>query len=268
VFVHTRSFGTREPGSSIESFLEVIGAAAVTGAPLHIVHVNSMSLESTPETLQLVREARDRGIDVTTEAYPYSAGMTRIESALLDQYEDAPDSMYARMQWVQTGERLTRESFSRYRRQGGSVILHLNSPAMEALAITDPLTAIASDGSLQDGRGHPRQAGTFGRVLGHYVRESGALSLMEALRKMTLLPAQRLEKWAPAFRMRGRIAVGAAADIVAFDAATVSDRSTYQQPATPSVGFRHVLVNGTAVVRDDRLVNGVAPGQPMRAPAR
>src|SRR5262249_18504748 len=86
VFVHVRSFGTKEPGSSVEAFLEVIGAAAITGAPLHIVHLNSMSLESTPTTLAIVQEARDRGIDVTTEAYPYIAGMTEIGSALLDQY--------------------------------------------------------------------------------------------------------------------------------------------------------------------------------------
>ena len=268
VFVHVRAFGSREPGSSVESFLEVIGAAALTGAPLHIVHLNSMSLQSTPQTLRIVEEAQARGIDVTTEAYPYSAGMTRIESALLDQYVDAPDSVYAKMQWVKTGERLTRASFQRYRGEGGAVILHLNSPAMEALAITSPLTAIASDGSLAGGQGHPRQAGTFARVLGHYVRETGQLALMEALRKMTLLPARRLEAWAPAFQRKGRIREGADADIVVFDPATVRDRSTYAAPALSSEGFVHVLVNGEPVVRGGRLVAGAVPGRAVRAPVR
>jgi N-acyl-D-aspartate/D-glutamate deacylase len=268
IFVHVRSFGTTEPGSSVESFLEVIGDAAITGAPLHIVHLNSMSLASTPQTLSIVREARDRGIDVTTEAYPYSAGMTEIQSALLDQYEGAPDSIYARMQWVQTGERLTKASFERYRKVGGPVILHLNTPAMEAMAITSPLTAIASDGSLAKGKGHPRQAGTYSRVLGHYVRETGALSMMDALRKMTLMPAQRLERWAPAFRFKGRIAIGADADIVAFDADRVTDRSTYENPALPSEGFRYVLVNGVPVVADGQIVEGTKPGQAVRAPWR
>jgi len=68
VFVHTRSWGTTDPGSSVESFMEVIGDAAITGAPLHIVHLNSMSLSQTPLTLKLVEEARARGLDVTTEA--------------------------------------------------------------------------------------------------------------------------------------------------------------------------------------------------------
>jgi N-acyl-D-aspartate/D-glutamate deacylase len=265
IFAHVRSFGTREPGSSVESFLEIIAAAALTGAPLHIVHLNSMSLEDTPRTLSLVEAARQRGLDVTTEAYPYSAGMTQIQSALLDQYESAPDETLQRLQWVATGERLTRDTFKQYRRQGGMVILHLNTPEMEAMAITSPLTMIASDGRLEAGRGHPRQAGTYGRVLRHYVRETRQLSLMEALRKMTIMPALRLQKAAPDFERKGRIRPGADADLVVFDAERVADRATYEQPALPTEGFRFVVVNGTPVVRDGRVVGGVTPGRPARA---
>ncbi|HET9516014.1 MAG TPA: amidohydrolase family protein [Gemmatimonadales bacterium] len=263
-FVHVRAFGTREPGSSVESFVEVIGAAAITGAPLHIVHLNSMSLSSTPQTLRIVEEARGRGLDVTTEAYPYSAGMTAIESALFDQYQNAPDSVYQQFMWVATGERLTRESFERYRKQGGMVVLFLNTPEMEALAIASPLTAIASDGMLSGGKGHPRTSGTYARVLGHYVREKQAISLMDAIRKMALLPAQRLEQWAPVFAAKGRIKPGADADLAIFDPATVIDRATYQQPALPSEGFRHVLVNGVSVVKDGALVTGVFPGRGVK----
>lgn len=267
-FVHVRGFGVNEPGGSVESFMEVISAAAITGAPLHIVHLNSMSLGETPKTLQIVRAARARGVDVTTEAYPYSAGLTEIKSALLDQFENQPDSVLARLQWPVTGERLNRESFRRYREQGGVVVLHLNTPEMEALAIESPLTAIASDGGLRAGIGHPRTAGTYARVLGHYVRERKTLSLMEALRKMTLMPAQRLEQRAPIFRNKGRIRIGADADIAVFDPVMVIDRSTYAQPAIPAIGFRHVLVNGVAVVRDGQLIEDVAPGRPARAPQR
>lgn len=268
VFVHIRAFGTQEPGSSVESVLEVIGASAATGAPVHIVHINSMSLESTPQTLQLIREARSRGIDVSTEAYPYSAGMTSIESALMDQYEGASDELYATLQWVATGERLTSETFRRYRQQGGPVILHLNTAEMEALAITHPIVAIASDGSISQGAGHPRQAGTFSRVLSHYVRETGQMTLFEAIRKMTLMPARRLEAFAPLFADKGRIREGADADIVVFNADTVHDNATYEDPALPSEGFRWVFVNGVPVVADGVLRTDRLPGRPARAMQR
>jgi N-acyl-D-aspartate/D-glutamate deacylase len=268
VFVHTRSFGTKEPGSSVEAFMEVIGASAITGAPLHIVHLNSMSLESTPKTLAMVKEARDRGLDVTTEAYPYIAGMTEIASALLDRYVGAPDSVMQRIMLVATGARLTHATFDAERKKGGSVILFLNTPEMEAMAITSPLTAIASDGLLEHGKGHPRTAGTEARVLAHYVRETKQLTLMDAIRKMTLMPSQRLENLAPVFKNKGRIKVGADADITVFDPATVADRSTYQQPALTSVGFKYVLVNGVPVVMDGVVRENVFPGRGQRAPIR
>lgn len=264
VFVHSRATGVTEPGSSIESYLELIGASAITGAPVHLVHLNSGSLTSTPKTLALVQEARNRGIDVTTEAYPYAAGMTELSSPLLDKFANGPDSMFGKLMLVSTGERLTRASFAAERKPGAMVILFLNTPEMEALAITSPLTAVASDGSITNGKGHPRTAGTSARVLGHYVRETGQLSLAQAIRKLALMPAQRLERVAPMFRNKGRIKVGADADITVFDPATVADRSTYQAPALPSVGFRYVLVNGAPVVADGALQDAGFPGRPAR----
>jgi N-acyl-D-aspartate/D-glutamate deacylase len=268
VFVHVRSFGTTDPGSSVESFLEVIGASAITGAPVHIVHLNSMSLASTPRTLAMVKEARDHGLDVTTEAYPYIAGLTEIGSALLDQYVDGPDSMFSKLMLVSTGERLTRATFTAARKSNGMVILFLNTPEMEAMAMTSPLTAIASDGIVMNGKGHPRTAGTSARTLGYYVRETKQLSMMDAIRKMTLMPANRLAKLAPVFRNKGRIRVGADADLTLFDPATVIDKSTYQQPALPSVGFRYVLVNGVPVVEEGKVRDGIFPGGGERAPVR
>jgi len=111
-------------------------------------------------------------------------------------------------------------------------------------------------------------AGTCARVLGHYVRETGRISLVEAIRKLALMPAQRLERVAPMFRNKGRIKVGADGDITVFDPATVADRSTYQQPALPSVGFRHVLVNGVPVVADGVLKADDFPGRAARGPIR
>jgi dihydroorotase len=89
---------------------------------------------------------------------------------------------------------------------------------------------------------------------------------MDAIRKMTLMPAQRLEARVPAMKRKGRLAVGADADITIFDAATVLDRSTYHEPSLPRVGIRHVIVNGVSVVANGQAVEGVAPGKAVRAP--
>jgi dihydroorotase len=126
---------------------------------------------------------------------------------------------------------------------------------------------IASDGMLITGaKVHPRGQGTFSRVLGHYVREEKVLDLMTALRKMTLMPAQRLEKRAPAFLNKGRIRVGADADITVFDAARILDKATFEEPLRYSEGISFVLVNGVPVIKDGKLVEGVFPGRAARAP--
>ena len=89
---------------------------------------------------------------------------------------------------------------------------------------------------------------------------------MDAIRKMTRLPAQRLEARVPAMRRKGRLEIGADADITIFDAATVIDRSTYREPSLPPVGIQHVIVNGVSVVASGQAIEGVAPGQPVRGP--
>jgi N-acyl-D-aspartate/D-glutamate deacylase len=250
---------------SLIGFEEAIAAGAITGAPVHIVHLNSVSTSATPKTLQIVAEAQARKLDVTAEAYPYTAGMTEIQSALFDGWEDQPEEWFGRLQWVETGERLTRASFSRYRARGGMVILHNNTEDMVRLAISSPLTMIASDGHLENGKGHPRTAGTYSRVLGRYVREEKVLPLIDALSKMSYLPAKRLEFRVPGMRDKGRIRPNADADVVVFDPNTVIDRATYQNPALPSVGMKYVLVNGVPVVRDGRLDESRLPGRPVRA---
>jgi N-acyl-D-aspartate/D-glutamate deacylase len=208
-------------------------------------------------------------MDVTVECYPYEAGMTDIKSAIFDDgWQERMGISFESLQWAATGERLTAESFARYRATGGMVAVHNIPAAIARAAVAHPLTAIASDGILKDGKGHPRASGTFSRVLGRYVREDGALTLQEAVRKMTLLPARRLEGRVPAMRNKGRVRIGADADLVAFDPQRVVDRSTFERPGAHSEGVTHVLVNGVFVVRDGRLVEGVSPGRPVRAPIR
>ena len=244
---------------------EALALADETHAPLHVVHINSAGLAETPAMLELIGDARASGRDVTTEAYPYDAGMTEIQSATIqDVYKNA-DERLAELEWAGTGERLNRASFEQYTRIGGPVVVHTNTEEMVAVAIKSPLTMIASDAYWQDGTGHPRTTGTFARVLGRYVRQAHALSLMDAIRKMTLMPAQRLEARVPAMRQKGRLRVGADADIMIFDAGRVLDRSTYREPSLAPVGIQHVIVSGVSVVANGHAVEGVAPGKAVRA---
>jgi dihydroorotase len=260
VYVHMRNGGPIEPGV-VDALQEVIADAAATGASVHVVHITSMGLRETPLCLRMIEGARQRGIDVTTEMYPYTAGMTDLGSAIFDEGWQGRQGgiSYGDLQWALTGERLTAESFARFRKQGGMVVIHSIPENIVRLAIANPLTMIASDGILQDGKGHPRAAGTYARVLGRYVREQHALTLMEALRKMTVMPADRL-----GIPSKGRIAVGADADITVFDPSRVIDKATFDKPAQYSEGIEYVLVNGTLVVNRGELVDGVAPGLAVR----
>ncbi len=252
----------------MSSLIEAIGDAAISGAPLHVAHINSTGGTLVEFYLAAMDEARANGIDVTSEVYPYTAGATLIQSALYDNWESWPEERFARFQWAATGERLTKETFRKYRAVGGSVISHGNTEESVVAALKHPSTAVVSDGGrdMRDRPTHPRATGTFARILGHYVRETGALDLKTALAKMTIIPARRLEHRVPDMKDRGRIRAGAFADITIFDPARIIDGSTYLDAAIPSIGVAHVLVNGTPVVRDGKVIEGAAPGRPVRAP--
>ena len=267
VHVHLRYAGDKPPETGRAALAEVLSASSETKAPLHVVHVTSMGLRDTPELISMIRAAKARGTDVTTECYPYVAGSTGLESALFDPgWQERMRISYGDLQWVKTGERLTAETFERYRKEGGQVVIFMIPENVVRLAIADPMVMIASDGMPAAGASvHPRGQGTFSRVLGKYVRQEKALDLMTALRKMTLMPAQRLEQRAPAFKTKGRLEVGADADITVFDANRVIDRATFEKPLQYSDGIRFVLVNGVAVVNDGKLVDGAFPGRAARA---
>lgn len=263
-FVHMRLPSNPDDLSMMESLL---GYAKSTGAALHIVHITSVGLSRTTHYLEMIAAARAAGMDITVEAYPYTAASTGIKTAIFDPgWQQRLGITYGDLQWVETGERLSKESFTSYRQSGGKLIIHLMNPELVKQAIADPQVMIASDGSLMlKGGEHPRGAGTFARVLGYYSRELGVISLMDALRKMTIMPAQRLQAFVPAMRNKGRIRVGADADITIFNPATVIDRATYENSHQYSAGITHVMVAGTFVVRDSELVAGVYPGQAIRA---
>jgi len=247
---------------------ELIAASAVTGARTQVLHIGSMAIRRQKEALALLDAARRRGVDIAADVYPYDAWMTRIQSAIFDPgWQEKYLLDYSDLVWVATGERITAESFPRFRAMGGFVACHqIPEPEIEA-ALRHPAVSVASDGYIGEGTySHPRGAGTFSRVLGRYVRERRVIPLMTALRKMTVQPVQRLEPGAPALRKKGRLAPGMDADIAVFDPAAVADRATYQDPKQYSAGVHHVLVGGVPVVRDGKLVAETGgPGRSIRS---
>ena len=265
--VHMRHAGVKEPANSIQALEELIAAAAITGAPLHVVHIQSTGGPATPKLLQMITEAKSRNLDITTECYPYIAGMTDIKSAIFDEgWQEVFGIDYKDLQWAATGERLTKDTFNEYRKTGGMVAVFSMTEEIVMAAIKSPVTMIASDGILEKGKGHPRTAGTYSRILGQYVREQRALTLMDALTKITLMPATRLERRVPSMKNKGRIRVGADADLTIFDSQAIVDKSTFQDPAKYSEGIRFVLVNGVPVVKDGELQSNIYPGRAVRAP--
>ena len=257
IFTHVREGG-------IKAIQQVIADAILTGAPVHIVHMNSATLGNIHFGIELVQSAQNRGFDVTTEVYPYTAASTLLQSALFDEgWQQRLGISYGDLQWVATGERLTKESFDNYRKTGGIVIIHSMKPEWIQYGVASQNTIIASDAMPYAPLAHPRTAGTYARVLGKYVREEKALDLPTAIEKMTLLPAKRLEGIAPMMRYKGRIQIGADADITIFDPKTVTDKATFDKGLAFSEGIEYVIVNGVIVLRNGKTVPNHFPGQPV-----
>lgn len=263
--VHSRYKGSVFPETIVQSVQEVIAAAAVTGAKAQVVHLASSAIGSMEASLEMIAGARRNGVDIMMDMHPYLANSTRLESALYDSgWEErfggvSVDSIML----VDTGERLNDSSFAYWREKGATIVTFFIPEDEVLMGLEHPLMMITSDGVIVNGKGHPRGAGTFSRVLGRIVREAGHLTLMEALRKMTIMPAERLAEGAPSMRLRGRLARGAYADITIFDPNTIVDRATYLNSARDSEGVSYVIVNGTVVLDAGEFVSGATPGRPI-----
>lgn len=255
IYTHVREMG-------VGGIQEVVANAVATGAPLHIVHLNSSSLWDYQTNLDLIRGAAARGADITTEAYPYTAGSTGIQSAIFDDgWQKRLRISYGDIQWQDTGERLTEATFNAYREQGGTVIIHMMKPEWIRAQLAEPWVMVASDGMPYAPGAHPRSAGTFSRFLGRYVRDQELMSLMTGLAKVSLMPARRLEGIAPQMKRKGRIQLGSDADITVFDASAIIDNADFKSGLKYSSGVRYVLVNGEFVVWDGEPVEGSRPGR-------
>lgn len=291
-FTHSRQMSNVEPGSSLDGALEIIAAAAGTGAALHICHINSTSLQRIDDIASAVEIAQARGNRVSTESYPYPRGSTGVGAAFFEpRMLNRLGITTQAIQYLPTGERiadLDRLAHLRATDPGGLCIVDLLDPddpeqfAMLLRGLTLPDGAIASDAMplthdahrvydewpVPEGAvTHPRSAGCFARLLGWLVRDLGAFTLMEAIRRVTLVPARLLENAVPAMRSKGRVQVGADADLTIFNPDTVTDLATFDT-VRPSTGFAHVVVRGVFVVRDGRPIETSRPGRAIRSLVR
>lgn len=268
VYFHGRYSDMEEPGTNIDTMNEIIGYARASGAAVHIDHINSTGgTFSMKQSLDMVDKARAEGLDITACIYPYDYWGTYLNSARFDEgWQERFRISYEDLQIAGTNERLTPETFRKYQKQGKLAVAYA-IPEQDVIdSLKAPYVMIGSDAILEPGyNNHPRASGTFARTIGLYVREQNVISLMDAIDKMSLMPAQRLEKQAPALKKKGRIANGMDADIVVFDYNTIRDRSTVEKPNLTSAGIRYVLVGGKVALDEEGLHKDVRVGQPIKS---
>jgi len=261
VFIHVRRGVNGDPAG----IAEALALAEQTGAPIHVCHVSHNAMRGIDDFLARIRAARAAGVDATTEVLPYNAGSALISSAVFGRdWQTIFDISYEDVEWAATGERFTEAMWKEYREEHpeGQVIHHYLKDEWTRRALAEPGVIVVSDLLPMETRNQlvAPHNGAFSRVLGHYSRDEGVIELATALAKMTLLPARRLESFAPAFRKKGRLQVGADADLVVFDPAMVRDRATYQNPYQSPEGIPHVIVAGEWVVRNGAVREGLYPG--------
>lgn len=252
VSVHIRHDGP----DCLESVAEVIGLAERFGIRVQVSHLGSMTAFGfTARSIGMIEEARARGADVTFDCYPYSAFCTFIGSTVFDpgfeeRWNKGLESLEA-ASGKYRGKRLTPGIYEDMRKNDPQalIIAHVMNEDEIRLCLRHPLCAVASDGILRGGEGHPRAAGAFPRAM-RWLREEG-LSWAEAVRHATALPAEMA--WLPS----GRIEEGAPADLVVFSPDRLMDKATFEDQIAAPEGIAAVIVNGRIAVE-----NGVLAPEP------
>ena len=233
---------------------EFMDAANAVGAPAQISHIGSMAGFGQMERfLQMVDAYKLSGADVMCDCYPYSAfstgiGSTTYDDGWLERY-GCDYSVLELCEGEYKGRRCTEEIFRKVRREMPNcrTVCYVMRPEEIDIALTHPAVLLCSDATMNQGQGHPRAAGSFPRLIARYVR-TGKLSLYDAIAKMTSLPARRY-----GLKSKGRLDVGADADVVIFDPERIQDNATFEQPILPPDGIDYVFVNGTLAARDGKI---------------
>lgn len=288
-FLHGRFSSQRPPTTGILGFEELLANAGIYGGGVMLHHMHQQALGESENALQLVDDARTKGISVAAEIYPYNFGATIVGADYLhpDNYGPNMGRTYKDIIEVATLKPLTKQRYEELVKSNpGAAVMFYGAKEEDMLqALAHPGSTVGSDAfpltvtktgemaadwdtPYEAVQGHPRLAGTHAIVL-RMVREKQLMPLMTAIAKMSYLPAEFLaENGVTQMASKGRIQVGADADITVFDPKTVRDNSTTKQAGLPSTGIPYVVVNGTVVVKDSKVLEGVHPGEPIRLPAK
>jgi hypothetical protein len=263
---HARYSDDVPPGTNADAIAEVIGVARVTGARVHVEHIISTGGTYTmKQSLATLEQARQDGLTVTACTYPYDFWATYLASARFSTgWQERFHISYDDLVIVGTGERLTASTFKKYQAQDALCAAYAIPESDVREALQTEWVMLGSDAILEPGdRNHPRSSGCFARAIGRYTRDLKVLDLKSALAKATILPARLTEPGAPAMRKKGRLQIGADADVTIFDPHTLADRSTIEQPGLESEGVRYVLVAGLVVRDPSGNRRDVRPGTPI-----
>lgn len=271
IFVHVRRGVAGDPAGLIE----VIDLAKKTGAALFVCHITHNAMGGIGNWLAMIDEANAVGANITTETLSYAAGGTSISADVFRRrdWQKIFDITYEDVQWVATGEWLTKETWQKYAREHpqGMVNHHYVKEQWLETALRWPGMMVSTDAlpaTDRDILANPNIGGTFSRLLGHYVRDRGVLELPDALARISFYPAQWMEQASPAFKKKGRLQEGADADIVIFNPDTVAANATYGDPYNPSTGISHVFVAGRQVVENSQRIEGRYPGRRILGPVK
>ncbi|MCV9386287.1 amidohydrolase family protein [Reichenbachiella ulvae] len=285
VYIHGRFSSQMPPTSGILGTQEFLASLGIYGGGLYVHHVHQQTLDLTPAVLDLIEDAQNKGMKVLAEIYPYYQGQTIVSADYLkpETYVRNMGRDYGDLLEISNMNPLTKERYEEMvnTTPQAQVIFGGISEKGMLSALADPRTVVGSDAPplvipetgksamdfdvpFESVSGHPRAAGTHAKVL-KLVREKELMPLMLAISKMTLMQANWLEEnGAKVMSQKGRLQVGKDADITIFNPETVTDNSTFKQGALPSTGIPYVVVNGTVVVKDSKVLEGVYPGKAIK----